>query len=377
MATLPDKLEEALKTAETYKGFVDRAAEQASKFSPEVIERVVSGHRKKLSNALEVLRPLVAEAQSAVAACVDEIASVQGGVGSSGSELEELNLRLLIGELTEEEFETAASSRREDVESASDRVASVQVELDGLNGLLARSGDVLNEDLVVAPSTPTSESLDVEDDAEPESEASESVGSTDDDPIESGNADGLFADDASEEVSPADVEDDLDLDDLEEEEEEEEEDDLVLDDLDLDEADEDLQLDTPVTTIEAPVEDEDDLVLNDVISAPESSGKKNNAALIYREGTEDEEAFGIEKDEVWMGRRRDVNDIMVKNDAKVSRFHHCRIFRREGSFFIEDPKSSNGTLVNGDRLPNGEERRLYGDEEVTIGETYYRFRIVD
>lgn len=375
MATLPDKLEEVLKSAETYKGFVDRAAEQASKFSPEVIERVVSGHRKKLSDALEVLRPLVADAQSAVAACVDEIASVQGGVGLSSSELEELNLRLLIGELSEEEFEKAASSRREDVASASDRVASLQVELDGLNGLLARSGDVLNEDLVVAPSTPTSEPLDVEDDAQPELEASVSVDSTDDDPIESGNADGLFADDASEEVSPAVVEDDLDLDDLEEEEEEE--DDLVLDDLDLDEADDDLQLDTPVTTIEAPVEDEDDLVLNDAISAPESSGKKNNAALIYREGTEDEEAFGIEKDEVWMGRRRDVNDIMVKNDAKVSRFHHCRIFRREGSFFIEDPKSSNGTLVNGDRLPNGEERRLYGDEEVTIGETYYRFRIVD
>lgn len=375
MATLPDKLEEVLKSAETYKGFVDRAAEQASKFSPEVIERVVSGHRKKLSDALEVLRPLVADAQSAVAACVDEIASVQGGVGLSSSELEELNLRLLIGELSEEEFEKAASSRREDVASASDRVASLQVELDGLNGLLARSGDVLNEDLVVAPSTPTSEPLDVEDDAQPELEASVSVDSTDDDPIESGNADGLFADDASEEVSPAVVEDDLDLDDLEEEEEEE--DDLVLDDLDLDEADDDLQLDTPVTTIEAPVEDEDDLVLNDAISAPESSGKKNNAALIYREGTEDEEAFGIEKDEVWMGRRRDVNDIMVKNDAKVSRFHHCRIFRREGSFFIEDPKSSNGTLINGDRLPNGEERRLYGDEEVTIGETYYRFRIVD
>jgi hypothetical protein len=369
MATLSDKLEEALKSAETYKGFVDRAAEQASKFSPEVIERVVSGHRKKLSNALEALRPLVVEVQSAVVTHMDEIASIQGGVGSSSSELEELNLRLLIGELSEKEFEKEASSRREEVESASDRVASLQLELDGFNGLLARSGEVLNEDLFVASPTPSSEPLDVEDDAQSEPEASVSVDSIDDDPIASGNADGLFADDASDEVSPALVEDDLDVDDLEEEDE------LVLDDLDLD--DDDLQLDSPVTTIEVSVKDEDDLVLNDAISEPESSGKKNNAALIYREGTEDEEAFGIDKDEVWMGRRRDVNDIMVKNDAKVSRFHHCRIFRREGNFFIEDPKSSNGTLVNGDRLPNGEERRLYGDEAITIGETDYRFRIVD
>ena len=100
MATLPDKLEEALKNAETYKGFVDRAAEQASKFSPEVIARVVSGHREKLSAALEDLRPMVADAQTAIAGHVDEISKIQGGAGSSSSELEELDLRLLIGELS-------------------------------------------------------------------------------------------------------------------------------------------------------------------------------------------------------------------------------------------------------------------------------------
>ena len=42
-----------------------------------------------------------------------------------------------------------------------------------------------------------------------------------------------------------------------------------------------------------------------------------------------------------IGRGRD-NDIQIKNDSKVSRFH-CRLFRRGGKFYIEDNKSSNGT----------------------------------
>jgi pSer/pThr/pTyr-binding forkhead associated (FHA) protein len=56
----------------------------------------------------------------------------------------------------------------------------------------------------------------------------------------------------------------------------------------------------------------------------------------------------------------------------VSRFH-CKLFRRSGNFYIEDNKSSNGTLVNGELIT---ERRLFGGEEVIIGETFFRFRIM-
>lgn len=72
-----------------------------------------------------------------------------------------------------------------------------------------------------------------------------------------------------------------------------------------------------------------------------------------------------------IGRGRD-NDIQIKNDSKVSRFH-CKLFRRGANFYIEDNKSSNGTLVNGELIT---ERRLFGGEEVIIGETYFRFRIM-
>ena len=54
--------------------------------------------------------------------------------------------------------------------------------------------------------------------------------------------------------------------------------------------------------------------------------------------------------------------------------YHCRITRQGNNFYIEDVKSSNGTLVNGELITD---RRLFGGEEVIIGETFFRFRIME
>jgi hypothetical protein len=95
------------------------------------------------------------------------------------------------------------------------------------------------------------------------------------------------------------------------------------------------------------------------------------AILLYSEGSPDEQIYPFDKDVLSIGRGRD-NDIQIKNDSKVSRFH-CRLFRRGGKFYIEDNKSSNGTLVNGELIT---ERLLFGGEEIIIGETFFRFRIM-
>ncbi len=96
------------------------------------------------------------------------------------------------------------------------------------------------------------------------------------------------------------------------------------------------------------------------------------ALLLYQEGTAEEQIYPFTSDVITIGRGRD-NDIQIKNDSKVSRYH-CKIFRRGDNFYIEDNKSSNGSLVNGELIT---ERRLFGGEEVIIGETFFRFRILD
>jgi len=96
------------------------------------------------------------------------------------------------------------------------------------------------------------------------------------------------------------------------------------------------------------------------------------ALLLYQEGTPEEQIYPFTGDTLTIGRGRD-NDIQIKNDSKVSRYH-CKLFRRGGNFYIEDNKSSNGTLVGGELIT---EHRLLGGEEIIIGETFFRFRIMD
>jgi pSer/pThr/pTyr-binding forkhead associated (FHA) protein len=96
------------------------------------------------------------------------------------------------------------------------------------------------------------------------------------------------------------------------------------------------------------------------------------ALLIYQESTAEEQIYPFTNDQLTIGRGRE-NDIQIKNDSKVSRYH-CKLFRRGNNFYIEDIKSSNGTLVNGELITD---RRLFGGEEIVIGETYFRFRIME
>lgn len=63
-------------------------------------------------------------------------------------------------------------------------------------------------------------------------------------------------------------------------------------------------------------------------------------------------------------------------DAKVSR-RHAKIYRRNGTYFIEDLGSTNGTYVNrGRRLLPGNPQVLSDGDEVIVGKTFLRFHIV-
>lgn len=63
-------------------------------------------------------------------------------------------------------------------------------------------------------------------------------------------------------------------------------------------------------------------------------------------------------------------------EAKVSR-RHARISLRDGNYLIEDLGSTNGTFVNrGRRLAPGERHVLKDGDEIIVGKTFLRFRVV-
>jgi pSer/pThr/pTyr-binding forkhead associated (FHA) protein len=63
-------------------------------------------------------------------------------------------------------------------------------------------------------------------------------------------------------------------------------------------------------------------------------------------------------------------------EAKVSR-RHARIMMSDGNYFVEDLGSTNGTFVNrGKRLPAGERQPLKDGDEIIVGKTFLRFKLM-
>ena len=69
-----------------------------------------------------------------------------------------------------------------------------------------------------------------------------------------------------------------------------------------------------------------------------------------------------------IGRSKDAD---VQIEDRYASGIHARLFSREGRHFVEDMKSTNGTLLNGAAL-NGEAELVDGDT-VQIGDTVFRF----
>ena len=88
-----------------------------------------------------------------------------------------------------------------------------------------------------------------------------------------------------------------------------------------------------------------------------------------------ERGGGLERDERFdligglsIGRSKDAD---VQIEDRYASGIHARLFQREGRNWVEDMKSTNGTLLNGGAL-EGEAELVDGDT-IQIGDTVFRF----
>jgi hypothetical protein len=118
------------------------------------------------------------------------------------------------------------------------------------------------------------------------------------------------------------------------------------------------------------------------IESAESAEKAAHATLVIERGGTPGTEFALTSDESTIGRWDADNGIFPDvdldahdEDAKVSR-RHARISRNNGSYFIEDLGSTNGTYVNrGRRLLPGNIQILKDGDEVIVGKTFLRFLV--
>ena len=336
-----------------FHGFIEKTRQQAEKFAPAVVERVISDNTEKRDAVVGELIPLTADMDGVIADLERERQDILDGQKGSRLALEEMDLRKTIGELTEEEFDAKSADLRAELAKGDEAVAGIDEELERFRAEMGRWQEIGDEAGVL--------STDGEGEA-PAEEISE---------IESVDILEPDADLEAEEIDVADV----DMSGFEEASEEGVRFEQVnqIDDVSMVFADEE-ENGSAAAAVKLEVGDLDTLVDEDLESVEEEPGdeRPRRAVMLYQEGTAEEQIHPFTGDVLTLGRGRD-NDIQVKNDSKVSRYH-CKLYRKNGNFYIEDLKSANGSLVNGELIT---ERRLFGGEEIIIGETFFRFRIMD
>ncbi len=67
---------------------------------------------------------------------------------------------------------------------------------------------------------------------------------------------------------------------------------------------------------------------------------------------------------ITIGRERD-NDVVVDN--KLASRHHAVIQKIRHDYFIKDENSTNGTFINGRRIPDDKYVKLSSGDKITVG----------
>jgi hypothetical protein len=344
-----------LDSLDTHRTYIARAREQAAsgRFSATVIEKVILDHEIKAAGVAEQVGPLLPGIQARLQVLHAEVYTTEASRSSVDEQIMEFELRHVVGELTDGELEQAVADLRGTQGIANERLAVIQDETGTLDAVLVRwnaAAAALGQVPVpvakpIAPPVSAAPPVAV---VAPEIEVDHSKSA----PAPSAPAlSGLFDDAAEAGDEEVSVGGEVDV------------------SIEGDDAGVEVDVEVMVDAQAAPVED-----------APAVETLRR-ALLVYAEGTPDEHIYPFDGDELNIGRARQPdpksgrsNDIVLAHDSKVSRYHHARVHRRGNSFYVEDNGSQNGTYLNGDLVT---ERRLYGGEEVLIGESNFRFRIMD
>jgi len=367
---LLDTLNNLIGKYQSHRQYIDKAKTQLGKFSSAVIEKVVLDHEIKSSDVADEVNPLLPQLDVLISGLETERSGIHASKGTVDEEVQELELRMLIGEMEAEDFDAAVTGLRETQNTAADRLSGIEGDLKVLSGIKERWVELAvpagHYSLPKAPA-PAPEQV---------TPAAEKPVSTPENKPELQDAVGahMSTTKVQEDVGPVFPEPNPPATVKVNEEE-------VA--IETAEGSEDSQSEVQFSLTEESAgldamdggsnggEVEIDFGEPGREIPPPEPGQRR-ALLLYQEGTAEEQIYPFQGDQLTVGRGRE-NDIQIKNDSKVSRYH-CRITRRGNNFYIEDVKSSNGTLVNGELVT---ERRLFGGEEVIIGETFFRFRIMD
>ncbi len=98
--------------------------------------------------------------------------------------------------------------------------------------------------------------------------------------------------------------------------------------------------------------------------------KESPDCFVIIRGSPMSHRFFLEKEEMIIGRDPSVE--ITINDQLVSR-KHAKVIRKDGKVTLEDLKSSNGTVINGNKLEAGNAVTLAKEDMIKLGNTVLKF----
>ena len=157
-AELLSHFEKRVDEFEKVQGFIEKAKGQASKFAVVVVERVIRSNTEKAEGIVEELIPLMSDMDGVVSGLEGKKALIVEGQQQSRLELEELELRLLIQELTEKAYEKDSAGLKKDLAATDEQIAELDAELEKFRSQLERWQD-LGERVGVLEAVSTADEL--------------------------------------------------------------------------------------------------------------------------------------------------------------------------------------------------------------------------
>jgi hypothetical protein len=139
---LLEKFNERLKEIERLQALIHKAKSQASKFSAAVVEKVVKDNTAKTHEVATSLEPLASELENLAATLRGKRDGVIMGSQEAKFALQEIELRHLIGEYEDGEYEDRAEAPRTQVEAAEAQVAELEGQVASLESALGDWGRV-------------------------------------------------------------------------------------------------------------------------------------------------------------------------------------------------------------------------------------------
>ena len=137
-AELLSEFESRVDKFEKFQSFIEKAKSQAGKFAAAVVDKVIADNREKSMEVVGEIIPFMADMEAVMEQLEVERVTAQESAKDSTFKLEELELRHMIGDLTDEAFEAEATEFRTVVESTAVTVTGIDEELKKFHGAIDR-----------------------------------------------------------------------------------------------------------------------------------------------------------------------------------------------------------------------------------------------